>query len=123
MRAGLQLREREQMPVMLVVIWISARFVLHRFRLPSASLGLLLTGLWALCLLLGAELLLAVALADRSLAQYIASRDPVSGSVYLGMLAVFAAMPLLHARAAARLPGSALTEGSMAQRPPGQASH
>jgi hypothetical protein len=42
------------------------------------------------------ELGLAVALQDKSLADYIRSRDSVSGSVYLGMLLVFAAMPRLR---------------------------
>ena len=41
---------------------------------------------------------LARALQGQSLAQYIASRDPVSGSVYLLMLGLFAAMPLVLAR-------------------------
>jgi hypothetical protein len=34
-----------------------------------------------------------VALQDRSLTQYLGSRDPVSGTVYLALLAVFALMP------------------------------
>ena len=97
-RLGARMAELIEMPLMFAAIWFSARFVVRRFALPAAVPGLLLTGLWALALLIGAEWMLAVALADRSLAEYIASRDPVSGSVYLGMLVVFAAMPLLHKR-------------------------
>ena len=52
----------------------------------------------ALGLLVAAEILLAVALQDRTLGEYVASRDPVSGMVYLAMLALFAAMPLVLAR-------------------------
>ena len=45
-----------------------------------------------------AELLLAVAPQGRSVGQYLASRDPVSGSVYLGALILFAAMPSILLR-------------------------
>ena len=34
-------------------------------------------------------------LRDLSLAEYFASRDPVSGTVYLALLGIFAVMPLL----------------------------
>jgi hypothetical protein len=53
-------------------------------------------GALALALLLGAELLLGVILAGRDLAAWLASRDPVSGSVYLLVLGVYAAMPWLR---------------------------
>jgi hypothetical protein len=43
-------------------------------------------------------LTLAAVLQGQGVQQYLASRDPVSGSVYLGMLVLFAAMPLLLAR-------------------------
>ena len=52
-------------------------------------------GLLALVLLLTAELVLAVILQERSLADYLSSRDPVSGSVYLVMLGLFALMPTI----------------------------
>jgi len=58
----------------------------------------LTTGFLALGLLITAERLLAVALKDRSLGEYVSSRDPVSGSVYVAMLALFAAMPLVITR-------------------------
>ena len=45
-----------------------------------------------------AELALATVVQDQSLAAYIASRDPISGSVYLLMLGVFALMPTLLSR-------------------------
>ena len=45
-----------------------------------------------------AELALATVVQDQSLAAYIASRDPISGSVYLLMLGVFALMPRLLSR-------------------------
>ncbi|MBL8429083.1 MAG: hypothetical protein JNJ95_04220 [Dechloromonas sp.] len=97
-RLGERIAELIEMPFMLVVIVLAARFVIRRFALPARSLVRLGTGLIALGLLVAAELLLAVALQDRSLGDYIASRDPLSGSVYLAMLILFALMPLILLR-------------------------
>ena len=93
--------ELAEMPLMLLVIVAAARFIVRRFALRPSWHARLGPGLLALALLLGAELLLAVVLQDQSLAAYVASRDPVSGTVYLAMLSVFALMPWLLGR----LPG------------------
>jgi len=66
--------------------------------LPTAASLRLSVGIVALALLLIAEILLNVALQSQTLNAYIASRDPVSGSVYLAMLLLFAVMPLILAR-------------------------
>ncbi|MDP2196203.1 MAG: hypothetical protein Q8J72_09490 [Rhodocyclaceae bacterium] len=97
-RLGERSAELIEMPFMLVVIVLAARFITQRFALPAITLVRLSTGLVALALLIAAELMLAVALQDRSLGDYVSSRDPVSGSVYLAMLVLFAAMPLLISR-------------------------
>jgi hypothetical protein len=97
-RLGERVAELIEMPFMFAVIVLSARFITKRFALPRAPSIRLGTGLLALGLLLGAEVVLAVILQGRSLGQYIASRDFVSGSVYLAMLALFALMPLIMAR-------------------------
>jgi uncharacterized membrane protein (DUF485 family) len=94
-RLGVRLAEVLEMPLMLVVIVCSARYVVHRYA-PLACYSRLFIGLAALLLLAVTELLFASLLQDLSPAQYVASRDPVSGSVYLGMLALFAAMPILQ---------------------------
>ncbi len=96
-RLGVRTAELLEMPVMLVVIWFAARFVVRRFRVPASPGARLTMGLSALAWLLTAEIALAVVLSGVALADYIASRDPVSGSVYLGMLGVFALMPLAMA--------------------------
>jgi hypothetical protein len=49
-------------------------------------------------LVFAAGVLLAVALRGRSLAEYIASRDPVSGGVYLSMPLWYARMPAILSR-------------------------
>lgn len=97
-RLGERVAELIEMPFMLVVIVLAARFITQRFALPATALVRLSTGFVALALLIAAELLLAVALQDRSLGDYVTSRDPVSGTVYLAMLVLFAAMPLLISR-------------------------
>jgi len=99
-RFGERIAELSEMPLMFAVIWIAARFVMGRFTVPLSIVARLGTGLLALALLLAAELLLAVVLQERSLADYVASRDPVSGSVYLAMLVLFALMPAFLGRAA-----------------------
>lgn len=90
---GERTAELAEMPIMLVVILISARFVVRHFGVPHSMPARLGSGLLALVLLLTAELALAVILQERSLADYVSSRDPVSGSVYLAMLGLFALMP------------------------------
>ena len=94
-RFGERISELSEMPLMFAVIVIAARFVMSRFAVPFSIAARIGTGLLALGLLLAAELLLAVVLQDRSLADYVASRDPISGIVYLAMLVLFALMPAL----------------------------
>lgn len=103
-RLGVRDAELLEMPFMFVAILLSARFVVRHFKLPPTTKVRLTTGIIALALLIAAELLLATLLQGRSLMQYIAGRDPVSGSVYLAMLAVFALMPLALDRLCATVP-------------------
>ncbi len=93
-RFGERIAELSEMPLMFGVIVMAARFVVRRFAVPYSIAARLGTGLLALALLLAAEALLAVVLQDRSLGDYVASRDPVSGSVYLAMLVLFTLMPV-----------------------------
>ncbi len=107
-RLGERMAELLEMPVMFVVILLAARFLVRRFSLAPALSGSGAAGVIGLALLLGAELTLALLLQDQSLASYLASRDPISGSVYLVMLVVYAAMPTLVAyhRRVPRAPNS-----------------
>jgi len=94
--------ELAEMPIMAVVIYWSAGYLLRRFPglcTPSRSL---LAGVLALSLAVAAELVLATLLQDRSLAQYLRSRDKVSGLAYVLLLLVFAVMPRLCLPAATR---------------------
>jgi hypothetical protein len=92
-RIGVRAAELLEMPLMAVAIVLAARFIVQRFSLPATSRPRLAAGAIALALLLAAELALAVALSGQSVTQYVAGRDPVSGTVYAVMLVVFALMP------------------------------
>ncbi len=98
-RLGVRVAELIEMPLMLAVIVLAARWTVRRFALPPTLAARLGMGALALALLLGAEFTLVLWLQGLTLSTYLASRDPVSGSVYALMLIVFAAMPLMVARA------------------------
>ncbi len=97
-RLGERYAELLEMPLMFVAIVLAARHVVRRFDLPARLPVRLRVGFAALAMSVLAELLLATVLQGRSLVQFIASRDPVSGSVYLVMLLLFALMPSILAR-------------------------
>lgn len=92
-RVGERAAELLEMPFMLAVVIVAARLVERRFALARSVGVRVRVGAVALALLLAAELLLAVVLSGRSLADYVASRDPVAGGAYVAALAVYAAMP------------------------------
>ena len=95
-RIGERWAELAEMPIMATVIYLAAGFLLRRFpeiRSPSKSL---MAGLLALALSVAAEITLATILQDRTLAEFISSRDKVSGSVYVALLLVFAVMPRIR---------------------------
>jgi len=103
-RLGERYAELLEMPFVFCAIVLAARHVVRRFDIPSRLSVRLQVGFAALAMSVLAELLLAAALQDRSIAQYIASRDPVSGSVYLVMLLLFALMPAILGRARSARP-------------------
>ncbi len=83
---------------MFVVTIAAARWVVRRLAVPSATSGRLGVGCIALGLLLVAEFTFVLWVRGLSIREYLAMRDPVSGTVYYAMLLVFAIMPLLVAR-------------------------
>ena len=94
-RVGTRKAELMETPIMLVVTIVAARSIILRLGLPftfSARLGM---GFIALLLLLVAEFGFVFWFRGQTNREYFASRDPVAGTVYCLMLAVFAVMPLL----------------------------
>jgi hypothetical protein len=97
-RFGMRIAELMEMPIMFVVIILAARWIVRRLAVPSAPLSRLGMGCLALALVLIAEFTLVLWLRGLTIAEYIVSRDPVSGTVYYVMLGMFAIMPLLVTR-------------------------
>lgn len=99
---GERVAELIEMPFMIAVIYFSARYLVRRdaSRLGEGSWALV--GVIALLLLLAAEMGTVLALQSRNISEYFASRDPVSGSVYLISLALYALMPLILVRSQTR---------------------
>jgi hypothetical protein len=97
-RVGERLAELVEAPIMLVVIVFAARWVVRRLGASARRAERLVVGLVALALLLISESTVVLWLRGLSVVEYVASRDPVGGAVYLLMLGLFAAMPLAVVR-------------------------
>jgi hypothetical protein len=97
-RVGTRTAELMEAPIMLGVSILAAAWVVRRLAIPHSIGQRLAVGLAALALMLSAELTVVLWLRKLTLAEYVASRDPVAGSVYLLSLAAFAAMPALVGR-------------------------
>jgi len=95
---GTRTAELLEMPLMLVAIVWSARFVVRRFSISPGVGPRVAVGIVALALLVAAELVTAYGLQGLEPSDYIASRDPISGAVYVAMLVIFALMPALVLR-------------------------
>lgn len=96
---GKRSAELAEMPIMMMVIYVAAGFILRQFPEVGTPGRSLFAGLLALALMIAAELTLATVVQKLTPAEFIASRDKVSGSVYLVLLLVFAVMPRLRASA------------------------
>jgi len=94
-RFGTRMAELMETPVMLVVTIVAARWIVLHFAVPSTPSARLGMGCIALVLLLLAEFGFVLWLRGLSIRDYLATRDPVSGTVYYVMLAAFAVMLLL----------------------------
>jgi len=94
-RFGTRVAELMETPVMLVVTILAARWIVRRLAVPPKLSSRLGMGCVGLGLMLVAEFTLVLWLQGLSISEYLASRDPVSGTVYYVMLGVFCIMPLL----------------------------
>jgi hypothetical protein len=91
-RLGLRNAELLEQPLMLIPIFVTAKWIVRRFGTGLTGIETLGIGLLALGVLLLAEVLVAL------LAQPNRARDPISGAAYFVMLGVFAVMPWLVAK-------------------------
>ena len=99
-RMGERWAELAEMPIMATVIFLAAGYILRRFPEIRSPGRALVAGFLALALSVSAELGLALILQSQTIPEFISSRDKVSGSVYLGLLLVFAIMPRVRLRTA-----------------------
>jgi hypothetical protein len=97
-RFGPRGAELMEMPLMLVATVLAALWVVRWLAVPPGWWMRLGMGLVALGCLLLAEVSVVLQLRGMSIAEYIANRDPISGIVYLLMLALFGLMPWLITR-------------------------
>jgi hypothetical protein len=70
----------------------------RRFGSEHSKSALLSTGIVALALLLFAEFVVVLGIRGMSVCEYVDSRDPVAGTVYVLMPGLFAVMPLFVVR-------------------------
>ena len=92
-------REAEliEMPFMLAGSYFAARWCVRRFPSPNRSEHLR-SGLLALAVLVLFEWTVVLFLRGLTISDYIATRDPVAGSIYLASLLAFGLMPWAAAR-------------------------
>jgi hypothetical protein len=94
---GARLAELIELPVMLLVTIVSAKWIVRRLSVNSGSQRLAM-GSIALALLLITEFTLVLRLRALTIKEYLASLDPVTGTAYYFTLALFAVMPLIVKR-------------------------
>lgn len=97
-RFGARIAELIEMPIMLIVIYLAARWIVRKQLAPATTVARLATGCIALSLLLLTEFTVVLWLQGLTLRESIMNRDPVSGTAYALSLLIFALMPLWIAR-------------------------
>jgi len=92
-RLGTRMAELMEAPIMLAITIVVARWVVRRLAVPPKLSSRLGMGCIALFLLLLAEISLVLYLRGMSISEYLASRDPISGTVYYAELGILAFIP------------------------------
>jgi hypothetical protein len=97
-RLGTRTAELLEMALMFIVMILSARWIVRRFEVPPVASARLAMGGVALALVLVTEFTIVLQLRGLTFSEYLATRDPVSGTVYYVMLGIFALLPWLVSR-------------------------
>lgn len=97
-RLGERLAELLEMPWMALAMVLAARLVVRRQLVGCGPFTRAATGALALAFMVTAELAVGLVLQQRPLQDILTDRDPVSGVVYLALLALYALLPLLLGR-------------------------
>jgi hypothetical protein len=102
-RVGERTAELLELPVMIGITWLAARWVTGRLAVPPRTAPRLAMGAMAGALLLAAEFTLVLQLRGLTLEEYFATRDPVAGAAYYAAVLLMVTMPLLVNRSPVRL--------------------
>ena len=97
-RLGVRTAELMEMPLMLVVTVLVARWLAGRYLSRARPSRRLAVGLLALAILLTAEVGVGVGLRGLSIEQALFDRDPISGTAYYLLLILFGLLPWLLGR-------------------------
>jgi hypothetical protein len=97
-RLGERLAELVKLPLMILISWLVAAWLMRRKLMPYRRWQRILVGALALLLILLAEFWVVLFVREITLAEYFATRDPVAAAAYYLSLFLFAAMPILVAR-------------------------
>ncbi len=97
-RFGERAAELIEMPVMLSVIILAARWLVGKFAFSGEVWRPLIAGIVAAAILITVEFTVVLRLRGLSPEEYVSSRDPVAGGVYYALIAIFAAAPLIFAK-------------------------
>ena len=95
---GERAAELIETPIMLVCIYVIASWLVRRFA-AEQRIEYLYSGLVALAVMIVFEFTVVLFLRGLSLSEYLATRDPISGSVYVVALLLFAGMPWVVGKA------------------------
>lgn len=100
-RLGVRVAELIEAPFMFLAIILAGRWVGRKLGIGYGAAAKLAVGGLAAGLVLGADVLVGVGLRGMSVLEVVTSRDPVSGSVYYGLVAWAAAAPWILSRSRA----------------------
>lgn len=92
-RVGVRVAELLESPLMLFAIVVTGHWVWRRLCAGYRPGSLLAVGLIAGALVLTADLAVGVGLRGMTIAQVFTDRDPVSGTVYYGLVGLLSLMP------------------------------
>ncbi|MGA2004679.1 MAG: hypothetical protein ABSG70_14935 [Terriglobales bacterium] len=97
-KLGVRTAELIEAPLMFGLSILAARWVVRRLRLPPDCLKRLAFGCVALGLMLLVEFTFVLWIRGITMREYFATRDPISGGVYLLTLGAFAVIPVFVER-------------------------
>lgn len=92
---GERMAELLEIPVIVGVFTILARYLVNRWRKRLTLGATLASGTLALAILVAVELTVVLVVRGLTLTEYFDTRDPIAGAVYAASLLLFAVMPSL----------------------------